>query len=248
MKVRVPRLVRARGGTFWMGSRSAPYPREAPCHQVIVPTFSLGLFPVTRDEFQDFLSAKADEPGETIVDQRHDPIGSCPASDITWTQATEYCGWLARITGEAFRLPTEAEWEYAAKAGLDLQYPTATGGISSALANYDSPGGAVTPVGSYPPNPFGLYDMAGNVWEWCNSKKGDYSAGRCVRSYSYPYDATDGREDATGPGTSRVLRGGCYGNKAINCRSAARYREFSHRSSNCQPSRGRNTFGFRVAR
>jgi len=230
-----------------MGSRHAPYPSEQPCHKVTVRSFDLGIFPVTEEEFEDFVIAKRDKTEDMQLDWNYDPGGSMPAHDISWIEAASYCEWLARITGKPFRLPTEVEWEYAAKGGRSREYPTAAGQLSADVANYSNHIGHVTAMGEYPPSERGLYDMAGNVWEWCSSKKGDYSGGVCIRSYDYPYDSADGREEPKRSGASRVLRGGCYSNKAIHCRSAARYREFEYRSSNYHPARGTNSFGFRVA-
>jgi formylglycine-generating enzyme required for sulfatase activity len=247
MKIRIPEVVKIDGGKFWMGSRQAPYPSEAPYHKVAVKTFYLGQFLVTEEEFKDFVIAKRESITEFEEDLNYSPKGCNPANDISWIEAASYCDWLAHVTGKAFRLPTEAEWEYAAKGGKALKYPTSTGDISRAQANYGNHIRHVTSVGTYRPNPFGLYDMAGNVWEWCNSKKGDYSGEYCIHSYNYPYDNTDGREDTRRSGASRILRGGCYSNRALHCRSAARYREFEYRSSNYHPSRGKNSFGFRVA-
>jgi len=247
-KMRFPKLVPIEGGTFSMGSKPAAYSSEAPYHEVDVQSFSLGVFPVTVQEFQAFSSLSEDaditQPEE---DTDYDPTGCLPAHDITWLQAVDYCDWLAQLTGRPYRLPTEAEWEYAAKACKALEYPTATGDISPELANYGHVVGSLTPLGTYPANPLGLFDMAGNVWEWCNSKKGDYSGGRCIRSYDYPYNASDGRENSNRSGASRILRGGCYTNQPVHCRSAARYREFEYRASNYHRTRGKNSFGFRVA-
>jgi sulfatase modifying factor 1 len=114
-----------------------------------------------------------------------------------------YCRWLSEVTGEALRLPTEAEWEKAARGGLDGQpYPWGSG-IEPSLANYLADSAAkrehgTRPTGTYAPNPYGLYDMAGNVWEWVS----DW--------YSPDYYAVSGNRDPQGPsgGKLRVLRGG----------------------------------------
>jgi formylglycine-generating enzyme required for sulfatase activity len=95
-------------------------------------------------------------------------------------------------------LPTEAEWEYAAQGGKDYEYGTSTGGIDSELANYGWNEGDTTEVGKYPPNPFGIYDLVGNVWEWCSS---EYKP--------YPYQAKDGREDLRS-NIDKVVRGGTW--------------------------------------
>lgn len=243
--IHLPRLVRVRGGNFWMGSQRPAYSSEQPRHMLTVETFYLGMYPITNEEFNAVETLKTQVSKE--FDSDYVAEGSYPVSNVTWIQAANYCYKLGQITGLAFRLPSEAEWEYAAKSGRDFEYPTATGMISPEVANFSNSVGHLTPVDHYEPNPFGLCDMAGNVWEWCSSKKGDYHKGICRRAYDYPYERKDGREDLSLSGASRILRGGCYTSKAIHCRSAARYREFEHRSSNYHPSRGENTFGFRIA-
>jgi formylglycine-generating enzyme required for sulfatase activity len=252
MKVHIPETIRLNGGQFVMGSSDAGYESEYPPHQLVVEPFCMGVFPVTLQEFRDYCqsnptgtaSTLAGLPEDDSPHERH--VERLPATHVSWMAALDYCRWLATTTDQAFRLPTEAEWEFAARANRSLDYPTATGKLAEGLANFDGRIGTTTPVGSFPPNSFGLHDMAGNVWEWCSSKKGDYVAGYCTRSYRYPYDPDDGREDLK-LGASRVLRGGCYDSAAVYCRSAARYREFEHRGSNRPRRGGINIFGFRVA-
>ena len=156
-----------------------------------------------------------------------------PMIEVSWYGAVAFCNWLSReagleevydeSTGEAdfskvgYRLPTEAEWEYAARAGgKEIKYPNGNS-LTHDDANYDGTGGRdrwwrTSPVGSFPPNELGLYDMAGNVWEWCNDW---YDSGYYSRS---PVD------NPTGPssGSYKVLRGGSWVNEPRNCRSAVR--------------------------
>ncbi|HMH42845.1 MAG TPA: formylglycine-generating enzyme family protein, partial [Pyrinomonadaceae bacterium] len=132
-----------------------------------------------------------------------------PVDSVTWDEATEFCRKLSTLTGHQYRLPTEAEWEYAARGG--------TTGAATESANltawYDGNSGARThPVGQKEANHFGLYDIYGNVWEWCQSK---YKP--------YPYSATDGREDLQ-PVEVRVLRGGSWESAAKACRASYRRR------------------------
>ncbi len=246
MKVLLPNMTHISGGTFWMGGNPPLYDSESPRHKVTIKSFALGIFPVTRSEFQCTVASKSAPVESLTVTKSEVSRSDHPMSGVSWDEAVAYCRWLSRVTGHRFRLPTEAEWEYAAKAAQDLQYPTASGDLSSDVATYDDRGGACTPVGIHPPNPFGLYDMAGNVWEWCSSKKGDYSGNLCTKSYNYPYNRRGGRESLDGH-SSRVLRGGCYTSAPIHCRSAARYREFQHRNGNRHSSGRRNVFGFRIA-
>jgi formylglycine-generating enzyme required for sulfatase activity len=123
-----------------------------------------------------------------------------------------YCNWLAEVTGKAYRLPSEAEWEKGARGAAGRIYPWGNEWDPNRCNSSEGGPGDTTPVGGYPQgaSPYGLLDMAGNVWEWCHSL---YKP--------YPYDAKDGREDpkATAP---RVVRGGAFGDLERNIRCACR--------------------------
>ena len=158
-----------------------------------------------------------------------------PASYVNWPDAVEFCRKLSEKEGLEYRLPTEAEWEYACRAGTTTAY--SFGDDASELGEYawykENAWGAGQKhphtVGQKKPNPWGLYDMHGNVWEWCSDWRGDYSS--------------ESVTDPAGPssGSSRVIRGGGWGSVAEDCRSSRRFKGFP--SSRIYGS----GFGFRVS-
>ena len=187
---------------------------EKPAHRVKVDDFYMGKYEVTVGQWKKFIrdtGYKGDETKEWGSEGMAIPYfpqdDNHPVVCVSWYEAKAFVDWLSQKTGMKYRLPTEAEWEYAARSrGQKLKYGTKTGDISPDLANYDGKGGKdkwknTSPVGSFPANPLGLYDMTGNVWEWCSDcYGGDY--------YSHsPVDNPKG----PGSGTYCVVRGGsCY--------------------------------------
>jgi formylglycine-generating enzyme required for sulfatase activity len=207
-------LVWIPGGDFTMGSNKGD-DDEKPPHKIKVKGFWLGMYEVTNKQFEPFYElGEVPEPlhwGEKGFNDPNQPI-----TGITWETATAYCQWAG------LRLPTEAEWEYAAAGAKQLEYPTSTGAISHDLANYRGIGGkdrweGPAPVGSFPPNPFGLFDMAGNAWEFT-----------CSIWKPYPYEGA-GRENFDQDNREMmVLRGGSWGFSEQYCRTARRRRFASH--------------------
>ena len=162
-------------GKFEMGSDDTESFREQLVHAVHVDAFYMDTHAVTNIEYQQFLIENSGWQKNRIQDEFHDgdyllnwagnnyPVGKAnhPVTWVSWYSAMAYAMWAGK------RLPTEAEWEYAARGGLSGQnYPWGDM-LSAAKGNYDRNVGDTTPVGKYPPNGYGLYDMAGNVWEWC---------------------------------------------------------------------------------
>jgi formylglycine-generating enzyme required for sulfatase activity len=205
-------LVLIPGGEFMMGSPDGEGRNdEHPQHRVRVDSFYLGKYEVTNAQWKRFVEANpewrqdgakakelANEGDGYLAHWNGDapPAGeeNHPVVYVSWYAAVAYCEWAG------LRLPTEAEWEYAAQGGRGYEYGTATGKLSKELANYLE--GDTTPVGKYPPNPFGIYDLSGNAWECCSS---EYR--------SYPYRADGGQEDLQ-TNVLRVVRGGSWLSRA----------------------------------
>lgn len=201
------------GGEFVMGNEKGKYDQR-PAHRVKVRGFWLGKYEVTNEQYAKFLKATGYREPDYWDDSRFNHPKQ-PVTGIRFLDALEYCRWAK------LRLATEAEWEYAAKAGKQLRYPTATGALNHNLANYFGTGGrdrwkTTSPVGSFPPNPFGIHDMAGNAWEWCSSL---YKP--------YPYSLLDGRENLGILGF-RVMRGGSWDSLPDYCTSTYRHYHQAH--------------------
>ena len=172
-----PLMVVIPAGRFLMGSpNSEPErsPNEGPQHEVhIAKSFAMGVHTITFDDYDGFAIANKIEKPEDQGWGRDDR----PVINVSWADAQAYCAWLCKQTGREYRLPSEAQWEYACRAGT--QTPFYFGNtINTDQANFDGDytyngstkgkmRGMTTPVGSFPPNAFGLHDMHGNVWEWC---------------------------------------------------------------------------------
>ncbi|MEG4589098.1 SUMF1/EgtB/PvdO family nonheme iron enzyme [Microcoleus sp. MOSTC5] len=226
-------MVAIPGGSFVMSSPSTETERsdyEGPQHNVNIPPFFMGKYEVTNEQYQ---AVMGNNPSNFKGAKR-------PVANVSWDDAVEFCHKLTQKTGKTYRLPSEAEWEYACRARTSTPFYFGDT-ITPDLVNYDgsnSPYGSApkglyrqqtTDVGSFPPNAFGLYDMHGNVYEWCSDKWHD----------NYNGAPTDGSSWETGGDNNRVQRGGSWKGHALYCRCAFRYR-------NSAVDRYRN-FGFRVA-
>ena len=234
-------MVRVPGGHFLMGSPEGEgYSFEKPQHEVAVEEFWMGQFPITQAQYEAVMERN---PATLRLGSNH------PVETVSWYNAVEFCQRLSELIKQEFRLPSEAEWEYACRAGTTTPFhfgPT----ITTDLANYRGTdwdyGGQIysgsygpgprgifreqtTPVGLLPPNAFGLYDMHGNVWEWCADHYHDSYEGAPTNSTPW----LSGNETA-----NRVLRGGSWVNPPADCRSA-------YRSSTSPDNRDSN-IGFRV--
>jgi formylglycine-generating enzyme required for sulfatase activity len=210
-------------GEFMMGSPDsdeAADDDEKPQHLVrITKPFYLGVYPVTQEQYEKVMGKNPS--------QFKDPAN--PVESVSWDDAVEFCKKLSAKEGKTYRLPTEAEWEYACRAGTPTSY--SFGDDEASLGEYAWFRGNAErkthPVGQKKPNAWGLFDMHGNVWEWCQDCFGEYTA--------------DVATDPVGPSEStyRVYRGGSWNYTAEGCRSA--YRGWS------TPVFRLNYLGFRVA-
>ena len=220
----VPEMVWVEGGSFTMGSLSGEE-EERPVRTVTLNNFSIGKYEVTVGEYKAFCTAtgrKMPEPPRWDWNDKH------PVVNVSWKDAVAYCNRLSKTTKKNFRLPTEAEWEYAARGGQKSSgYLYAGGKTMEEVGWYkDNSGRSTNPAGQKRPNEMGLYDMSGNVWEWCL----DW------------YDKYPNQEQTNPRGPSRgkfrVMRGGSWYYSAVYARTAARF--------DGNPSERENDQGFRV--
>ncbi len=209
-----PELILVPAGEFLMGSDpyKDKYMRgyDQPQHTVYLPEYYIAKTPVTNAQYLAFVQA---------IDHRElehwkkwkPPKGKedHPVVNVSWHDAIAYCNWLAKATGKAYRLPSEAEWEKAARGTDGRIWPWGDEWDANRCNTKEGSPGNTTPVGQYSPqgdSPYGCVDMAGNVWEWTSSLWGKKWE---EPDFEYPYDPTDGREDLkAGDGIGRVLRGG----------------------------------------
>jgi formylglycine-generating enzyme required for sulfatase activity len=216
-------LVLIPAGKFLMGSPEGRETNEGPQHEVTISkAFYMGKYEVTQEQWEAVMAKVAPNPSKFKGPKN-------PVESVSWEQAVGFCEKLSQIAKRPVRLPTEAEWEYACRAGTKTRFSFGEGDVL--LGDYawfsGSANGTTHPVGEKKPNPWGLYDLHGNVWEWCQDWGGPYEAGAVT--------------DPQGPakGTTRVLRGGSWGNNPGFCRAA-------NRNWNV-PDFRINSRGFRVA-
>ncbi len=217
-------MVRVKGGTFTMGCCNAKdkdcYDNEFPAHEVTVDSFAIGKLEVTQ---QLWVAVMEKNPSKWKND-------SLPVERVSWEKVQIFIDKLNRITGRTFRLPTEAEWEYAARGG-EKSKNHKYAGCSQDLGSYAWYGpnadSHTHKVGQKKPNELGLYDMSGNVWEWCSDYLGAYT--------------DNAQTNPKGPkhGEERILKGGCYSSPTRGCRITDR--------SNYNPKLGYSYYGFRLA-
>jgi formylglycine-generating enzyme required for sulfatase activity len=183
---------------------------EGPVHRVSVrQPFAIGKYEVTFAEWDACVSGGGCDGYRP--DDRGWGRGNRPVISVSWEDATSYTSWLSRKTGHSYRLPSEAEWEYAARAGTTTRYHFGNS-ISSSQANYGGNKDKTVPVGSYPANAFGLHDVHGNVWEWTED---------CWNG-GYAGAPSDTNVRKAGDCYRRVLRGGSWVNYPWDMRATFR--------------------------
>ena len=233
-EVILPPLRSIPAGKFKMGSdphRDADAePLELPHHEVDVSALQMCVYPVTVSEYACAVRSKVvgKPPFNTISWDEQLQRPDHPVVNVTWTDAMNYANWLSDMTEQPWRLLTEHEWEKCAKGGRETIYPWGDRWNPSCANTRDSQFGSTTPVGMYGDesvNEFRLYDMAGNVWEWCDSP---------LQAYPYPDEATLDTD------IKRVVRGGSYRSPHTDVRASKR---FGHYPETVAP-----TVGFRLAR
>jgi formylglycine-generating enzyme required for sulfatase activity len=223
-----PEMIRIRAGEFLMGSD----PRkdkdaeddEQPQHTLYLPDFSLAKTPITKAQYAAFVQAASHEQPPDWADGKP-PRGKeeHPVVNVTWSEAVTYCHWLSKVTGKRYGLPSEAEWEKGAQGTDGRIYPWGNQWDVTRCNAEKGFEGDATPVEAHSQgaSPYGVLDMAGNVWEWTRSLRANY-----------PYNPEDGRENLDAPQdvdwVLRVLRGGAFSSAHGNLRCAFRYRTNPH--------------------
>ena len=200
------------------------YLRKAPVHSVTVSDFNISKTEVTFEQYDAYCTLT----GRGKPYDEGWGRGDRPVMNVSWHDVTAFCEWMTRTTGKTYRLPTEAEWEYAARGGSKSKgYKYSGSNDLDAVGWYGGNSSRKThPVAQKQPNELGLYDMSGNVWEWCADWYGDYS--------SSPQTDPQGSNS----GKFRVLRGGGWHYSVSNCRVAYRFKHY--------PDLKYNNLGFRL--
>jgi formylglycine-generating enzyme required for sulfatase activity len=229
------KLVLIPKGTFQMGSpiEEEGADNDEEQHQVTISKdYYLGVTEVTQGQYEKVMGTNPSNFQKRVI--RKSDSSMYPVEQVSWEDAVEFCKRLSELpeekkAGRVYRLPTEAEWEYACRAGSKTAF--SFGESAKSLGDFawffENSGSQTHPVGEKKPNAWGLYDMHGNVWEWCSDWYGDYPKGAV--------------SDPTGPreGSLRVGRGGSWDCGAADCRSASRIRSY--------PSGRGSDVGFRLA-
>ncbi|HTO16750.1 MAG TPA: formylglycine-generating enzyme family protein [Edaphocola sp.] len=224
----LPKMISVEGGVFKMGD-DWKFRKEAekPVHTVIVHSFKISKYPITVAQYRVFC-----EENDIIFDhdRRFKGMSNHPVTNVNWHEALAYTSWLSDKTGKNYRLPTEAEWEFAARGGLKSKGYKFSGSDNLDRVGWynDNSSGQTHAVGTKKANELGIYDMSGNIWEWCN----DW--------YAEDYYNESPEDNPKGPDSAkyRVVRGGSWFNNSSNSRVAKR--------NFYDPNLSFNNYGFRV--
>jgi formylglycine-generating enzyme required for sulfatase activity len=227
-KINGMNMIYVKGGTYTMGctaEQSDCWENEKQTHKVTVSSFFIATYELTLARFKQFVDSSgyitdAEKTGWSYVKKggawiKMDSVNwrcgvdgkllpksewNHPVINISWNDAKAYCDWLSKVTGKPYRLPTEAEWEFASRGGNKSEGNKFSGGNKPGEVSWyaDNSENNIHAVGQKTPNELGLYDMSGNVWEWCSDWDGDYSAAS--------------QNDPKGPetGVNKILRGGSF--------------------------------------
>jgi formylglycine-generating enzyme required for sulfatase activity len=237
-----PELILIPAGEFLMGSDpnqdKGASDDDQPQHRLYLPEYYMAKKPVTNAQYAYFVSATGHytpegwKRGEPPAGKQHHPV-----VNVSWLDANAYCRWLSNMTGRPYRLPSEAEWEKAARGTDGRIYPWGDEPPDERRCNFNDQLGDTTPVGKYSPlgaSPYGCMNMSGNVWEWTLSLWGKENL-----EFKYPYDPNDGREDlGARDDIRRVCRGGAFDSDQRLVRCASRAGGY--------PNSGYTVIGFRV--
>ena len=223
----MPEMIKVIGGTFTMGDESGDLGTDPlPTHSVTLKSFSIAKTETTVAQWKAYCTVTGHKMPQTPSWGWKD---NDPIVNVNWDDAVGYCDWLSDKTGQKYRLPTEAEFEYAAKGGVNSKGFKYSGGQSLDLVGWYDGNSNNHPhnVATKRANELGLYDMSGNVSEWCKDWYGEYSNSQATN----PQDS--------GTGEFRVLRGGAWSSVPANCRVAFRLYDM--------PDSRKDDMGFRVA-
>lgn len=217
------KFIGVEGGTFQMGSKDGEID-ERPVHKVKVDSFVISQYPVTFAQYDEFCEAtRRKKPSDSGWGR-----GERPVINVSWDDAVAFCEWVSKETGTKIRLPYEAEWEFAARKYNGSRKFSGSNDLNTVGWYYGNSRRKTHPVGRKQPNELGIYDMSGNVWEWCMDRDGLYE----------PEPQTNPKGSVSG--FNRVIRGGAWDSKKLTCR--VRYRGVGI------PYHEDNSIGFRVVR
>ena len=250
--IHIPTTLKVNGGTFYMGSGKDKYNER---HSVNLSSYQIGKYEVTNKEFLDFIQDNSTSPFTEWINIRkrfttkiykdgsqfyiEKGYENHPVVGITWQGAVEYCDWLSKKTGKKYRLPTEAEWEYAAKGGSNSKVEYSSSNNLGSVGWYKGNAKGTHAVGTRQANSLGVYDMSGNVWEWCSDW---YEGNYLLNVPKLKKGQIAQRINPTGPSDVKtklkVHRGGAFDADADKC--AADFRAYAPQT------RKNDSYGFRV--